>query len=305
MYSKRIVSLAGVVIICISSMGIVNAQKFYIKAVEGYIFSSASTAYNNADPNGLTLIQPSTDISISADGRTTTIRSLYGSIGTGYKIGVAGGYTFTDHLAVELAVNYFKGNTITIGKFNSGLTSQVENCYLRGVELSPTFVIRANNRKFDPYIRAGAIFTLGGSLWIDTYVDQPTAGDGGAALSVRAKSEVKSNFSVGVLGAAGMQFHITKECGVFVEAEFKSFSIGSKNARITEYTTSLDSDGATTMVPGQQLSDLPEYKKSFTFSDEFEQSTNGVVDLTQPHTLPTQKVNLSGVDINIGVTWTL
>jgi hypothetical protein len=283
---------------------IASAQRFYVKVVEGYIFSSGSSAYNNADPNGLTAIQPSTDIAISADGGIATIKSLYGSIGVGNKIGLAGGYQLTEHIATELAINYFRSNTFTIGRFSSPLTTQAETCYLRGVDASPTIVIRANNKKFDPYVRAGIIVTIGGSLWIDTSIDQLNGGGVGTLLSVRAKSEVKSQFSMGMLGAAGMQFHITKLCSVFGEVEYKSFSLSSKSAHITNYTTNVFANGIGTEVPGQQLADLPEYRKTFLFSDEFQQATVGT-NLTQPRTLPTQKVNLSGVGINAGFVWRL
>jgi hypothetical protein len=94
-------------------------------------------------------------------------------------------------------------------------------------------------------------------------------------------------------------------CSVFAEAEYKSFSIGSKSASITDYTTTITSNGQTSLVVGQQLADLPAYKKNFNFADNFQQAVSGSVDLTQPRTLPTQKVNLSGIGINVGLVWRL
>ncbi|MBC7934490.1 MAG: hypothetical protein H7Y86_03900 [Rhizobacter sp.] len=50
------------------------------------------------------------------------------------------------------------------------------------------------------------------------------------------------------------------------------------------------------------MSNLPVYEKSFVFSNTFQQPANtATIDLTRPRTLPTQKVNMSGVGLNIGV----
>jgi hypothetical protein len=94
---KKVILLSAAA--CMLAATTVTAQNFYLKAGAGYIFPASSAAYNNADPNGLTSIPPSTSISISADGSNATIKSLNGSLGTGYKFGLAGGYQFTKHIA--------------------------------------------------------------------------------------------------------------------------------------------------------------------------------------------------------------
>lgn len=284
----------------------VNAQKFYLKAGGGYILPSSGSAYNNADPNGLTSIQPSTSIAISADGSTATVKSLNGSLGTGCKFGLAGGYQFTKNIAAELAVNYFDGDKILIGKYSSPLANQKEVAYVKGFDISPTIVLRANAKMIDPYVRAGLIFTGPGNLWIRTYVDEPNGGGAGTAIAVRAKTKVDSRFSVGILSAAGVNINLGKRFSIFSEAEYKAFSITSKSAAITDYTTSAINNGVKQNVAGEQLSDLPVYQMNFVFSNTFQQPANTTtIDLTQPRILPTQKVNMSGIGLNIGVTWKL
>ena len=274
----------------------VNAQKFYLKAVGGYIFPASSAAYNNADPYGLTSIQPSTSISISADGSNATIKSLNGSLGTGYKFGLAGGYHFTKHIAAELAINHFSSNDITIGKYSSPLVNEKEVAYIRGYDISPTIVLSANTNKFEPYLRVGLIFTGPGSLWVKTTADEPNGGGAGTDIAVHANSKVNSKFSVGALGAAGIKINTNKRWSIFGEAEYKAFSITGKSAKITDYSTIASSHGQAHLVTGKQLADLPLYQKSFIFSNTFQQPTNATaVDMTQPPMLPTQKVNLSGV----------
>ena len=284
----------------------VKAQKYYLKVDGGYILPASGSAYNNADPNGLTSIQPSTNVTISSDGSTATIKSLNGSLGTGYKFGLAGGYQFTNHIAAELAVNYFDGNRILIGKYSSPLANEREVAYVKGFDISPTIVLRANTKIIDPYVRAGLLFTGPGKLWLRTSVYEPNGGGAGTTIAVRAKTEVKSKFSIGALGAAGINAHLNKRLSIFSEAEYKAFSITSKSAAITDYSTTATNSGVKQYVAGQQLSDLPEYQKNFVFSNRFQQPTNtATIDLTQPRTLPTQKVNMSGVGLNIGITWKL
>ncbi|MBC7934489.1 MAG: hypothetical protein H7Y86_03895 [Rhizobacter sp.] len=180
----------------------VNAQKFYLKASGGYVLPASGTAYNNADPNGLTSIQPYTSVTISAEGSKATVKSLNGSLGTGYKFGSAGVYQFTNHIAAELAVNYFDGKSILIGKYISPLATEREVAYVKVFDISPSIVVRANAKIIDPYFRAGLIFTALGTLWIRTSVDEPNGAGAGVDSAVRAKTKVKSKFSVGALGAA-------------------------------------------------------------------------------------------------------
>jgi hypothetical protein len=100
-----------------------------------------------------------------------------------------------------------------------------------------------------------------------------------------------------------MMVHLNHRWSLYAEAEYKAFSVTSKSASITEYTTTATANGQTQSVPGQQLSDLPVNKKSFTFSDQFSQAANGTDDSVSPKMLPTQKVNASGLGANVGMVF--
>ena len=82
------------------------AQEFYIRGGVGYSLENASTEFNNADPNGLTMIQQSTDITINPDG-TARVKSLNGTLGSGFKGNVTFGYMFNPYIGAELGFNYF------------------------------------------------------------------------------------------------------------------------------------------------------------------------------------------------------
>ena len=59
-------SIVGTLLFMGSSAAV--AQEFYVRGGVGLHGESGKTEYNNADPNGLTNIQQSTDVTVNADG---------------------------------------------------------------------------------------------------------------------------------------------------------------------------------------------------------------------------------------------
>ncbi len=282
----------------------VQAQEFYIRAGGGYSGESGKTEFNNADPNGITQIQQSADITVSADGATTNVKALNGTLGDGYKFNLTGGYMFNPHIGAELGINYFHGNKKLIGRFGSPQVRSEENAYIRGVDLMPAIYITPAFAKLNPYARMGVILTGGGKLKIETNVLQPNGGGAGTDIHVTALSEVKSKFSAGFAGAVGVTYPLADKLSLFGEVEFKNFSIKSKSAEIVSYETTAVTNGQANSVPGQQLADLPISEKKFEFSDNFSQGTSSPPNESQPRKIPTQFVNASGAGVNIGVRYT-
>ena len=80
----------------------IEDSNFYIRVGTGYSFQSGKTEFNNADPNELTGIKQSTDITVNADGSSLNVKSLTGTAGAGIKANVTGGYMFNPYIGVEL-----------------------------------------------------------------------------------------------------------------------------------------------------------------------------------------------------------
>lgn len=279
------------------------AQEFYVRAGGGYSGESAKTEFNNADPNGITQIQQSTEVTVSADGATANIKALNGTLGSGFKFNATCGYMFNPYLGAELGVNYFSGDKKNIGSFSSPQLVSSEKAYIRGVDLVPALYLTPAFNKLNPYARIGLILTASGNLNIETNVRQINGGGAGTDILVDARSEVKSKFSIGFSKVIGVRYPINEKLSVFGELEIKSFSIKSKSAEIVSYETRAVNNGQATLVPGQQLADLPLSEKKFEFNDNFNQSTSAPPNENQPRKIPTQFVNASGAGVNIGVRY--
>jgi opacity protein-like surface antigen len=278
-----------------------NSHKFYFRVGGGYIFQTGKTEFNNADPNMMTSIKQSTDV--TSDGTTINVKSLNGTLGAGYKFNLTGGYMFNSYVGAELGITYFNGEKTRIGRLTSPNAVSDEISYIRGIDLMPTLYLTPSFKKWNPYTRIGAIMTGSGKLKIETSATKINGGGPGTNIVVNALTEVKSKFSVGFAGAAGVTYPINDKLSIFGEIEFKNFSIKSKSAEIIEYSTVAVTNGQSQPVPGQQLADLPISKTHFVFSDNYSQSATTPAPTNEPTKVPTQYVNASGTGINIGIKY--
>ena len=293
-------SIVGTLLFMGSSAAV--AQEFYVRGGVGLHGESGKTEYNNADPNGLTNIQQSTDVTINADG-TTRVKALNGTLGSGFKGNLTAGYMFNKYVVAEIGFNYFDGDKKTIGKLSTPEINSSAVAYLRVLDISPSILITPGFDKLNPYARVGALLTGAGKLTIESDVLALNAAGPGTDVKVHALTDVTAKFSVGFVGAIGATYPIGKNLSVFGEVEFKNFSIKSKSAEIKEYvTTGISADGNIFLIPGQQLADLPQSEKNFNFSDEYSGSVLGD-DPNQARTIPTQFVNASGIGVNVGLRY--
>jgi outer membrane protein W len=294
-----------ILVICLIGLLVekVQAQDFYLRAGGGYIVETGKTQFNNADPNGLTQIQQSTEVTVSADGTTANIKALDGTLGGGFKFNLTGGYMFNPYIGTEVGVNYFVGDKKTIGSFSNPQLVSSEQAYIRGIDILPALYLTPALPGLNPYARIGLILTGGGKLNIDTHVRQIDGGGAGTDIWVAAKSQVKSEFSAGFAGALGATYPISDKLSLFGELEFKNFSVKSKSAEIVSYSTTAVNNGQSQLVPGQQLADLTVSEKKFVFTDNFNQSTNNPPPANEPRNIPTQFVNTSGAGLNVGIRY--
>lgn len=275
------------------------SQEFYIRGGVGYSMENASTEFNNADPNGLTMIRQSTDITVNPDG-SARIKSLNGTLGSGFKGTVTFGYMFNQYVGAELGFNYFTGEEKTIGKLNSPLMQSEAKAYLEGLDVMPAIYLTPGFAKLNPYARLGFLIPVAGKLHIDSQAYAPDGGGEGIDINVKAKTEVESRFSVGFAGALGVSYPISPKLQIFGEVEMKSLSIKSKSAEIKEYETTAITRAGTSLVPGMQLADMPRNETHFEFEDSY---TEGAEDPTKARKIPTQYVNASGLGFNVGIRY--
>lgn len=278
----------------------INAQEFYVRGGLGLVTESGKTEFNNADPNGLTGITQSTDITVGADG-TTRVKSLSGTLGGGFKGNVTLGYMFNPYIGAEIGLNYFDGDKRTIGKLTSPEMQSQSVAYLRGLDVMPALYLTPAFTKLNPYARIGLLIPTAGKLHIETVANASDAAGPGTDVHVEAETEVESKFSIGFAGALGVTYPIGKKLHVFGEIEFKNLSIKSKSAEIKKYETLAinRASGVSFPVPGQQLADLPRNEKEFQFEDSYTEND----DPNAPRKIPTQYVNVGGIGVNLGIRY--
>jgi len=297
---KKSILLGFSLLAALATCNKANAQEFYVRGGLGLVTESGKTEFNNADPNGLTMIQQSTDVTVGADG-STRVKSLAGTLGGGFKANITAGYMFNPYIGAEIGFNYFDGSEKTIGKLTSPLLQSEEVAYLRGLDIMPAIYLTPAFAKLNPYARIGLLIPAAGKLHIETSANATNAGGPGTDIKIAAETEVESKFSVGFAGAIGVTYPIAPKLQVFGEIEFKNLSIKSKSAEIKKYETTAVTGGNSVLVPGQQLEDLPMNEKKFEFEDSYDESEND--DPDAPRKIPTQFVNASGVGINIGLRY--
>ena len=282
-----------------------NAQEFYVRGGLGYSLESGGTEFNNADPNGLTQITQSTDISYGPDG--ARVKALNGTLGSGFKGNVTFGYMFNPYIGAELGFNYFSGEEKTIGKLNRPDIQSEAKAYLEGLDVMPAIYLTPAFSKLNPYARIGLLIPAAGKLHIDTQVYQPTLLNEedvviATDVNTRARTEVESRFSVGFAGALGVTYPISPKMHIFGEVEFKNLSIKSKSAEIKEFETIGNVGGNRIPLPGGQLADMPTNETHFEFEDAHTENP-ATANPNEPRKIPTQYVNASGIGFNVGIRY--
>jgi len=278
----------------------IDAQELYFRLSGGYAWEAGKTEFNDADPNEITRIRQSTDVTLNADG-TVTIEALNGTLGEGYKAMATVGYMFAPYFGVELTGTYFHGRETLIGRFQSPSAQSEAVAFLRGFDVMPAIILTPGLDGINPYTRFGLILSAGGDLTVETAVDQANGIGPNADLRIRAETEVQPRFSIGYSAVAGVTFPITETLRVFGELQYNNFSLEGEEAEIKEFTSLAVSDDETNLLPGRQLEDLPVSEKKFIFKDQFTQSATQEPPADEPRVLPTRYLNASNVGINIGL----
>ena len=174
---------------------------------------------------------------------TKTSSNIKGSVGQGLTLQLTPGYMFTEHIGVELGINYFLGarvtaveNTSSITLDNQGIDNEdftydqtsVQSNQLR---LIPSVIISTGvSNKVSGYVKAGIIMPVLGLT--RAYVEGEIATLNGSDISrdkTYSELEVRGSFSLGFRGAVGLNYNITDKLSVFGEIYVTTLNIRQKN----------------------------------------------------------------------------
>lgn len=178
--------------------------------------------------------------------------SVTGSFGQGRRISIDPGYKFTDVIAFELGLHYYKSEgytmmsktildpTRTVGLFSLQSKGEVE-----AFDIAPSLVLSFGSKnKIYPYTHVGLIIPMGGHLDITTTLNDPlglsqTAQDNGLNhLLISKKDRIIPRPTVGFKAVLGGAYNLTKHISAYAEVEYRNISVSSKEKKTIAYSFS-------------------------------------------------------------------
>lgn len=276
---------------------------------QGYIRGGAGAGFNvTEDAFAIpALRRDSNDLIISQ-------RTIFGGFGQGARFSIAGGYMITPYFGIELEFYYFQGF-----KQEYGSDADVDNYQRTGysyqMRMIPSLVLQVPlEGKFQPYARFGVLLPFWGKTIIEeswTYENNPST------VSRSKQTDVEGKFSVGFESTMGVQYNITDNLGIYIQATYTALRIKSDKATVVK-DDQLAKDGTT----NSNLTNAQIFMTQIQFQDEMTKSSNyqtflgglvpedmvvkidGTFDPNKPLNLPTQSSAFNSLSFSVGVKYT-
>jgi len=203
-----------------------EARKLYIRTGVGY---AAPTAGQTKDLGAFPL---NGELTESPSG-AISMNLKKASFSSGLNVNAALGYSFNNHIAVELSgfavilpVRY-SGTVNTFNSFSNIYTSlNLKKHAESPVFLIPSLVLQTGG-KFNLYMRTGIVLPLKSDIKSENYV--------AGSNTANTRSTYHFKFNLGIAAATGVNFNIQKKIKVFAEANLISLSLYLKD--VTTYNT--------------------------------------------------------------------
>jgi hypothetical protein len=204
--------------------------QLYIQPHVGYGFAIAQT------DEGTSVVSKKNSLT-AAETRTATVIKSTGS--TGINVGLDIGYKLSDYVGIQLGGTYLLENKRDVSNIDSTATTigtyslqSSTTANDRQIRLTPSVVLTTGG-KVAPYLRLGAIipvvaetdFSKSFATKNAVYVEQ----------NIEQTEKVTYSPTVGFSAALGGVFALSNKSAVFIEADFNSLSLISKQGSLTSY----------------------------------------------------------------------
>ena len=156
----------------------------------------------------------------SDDGAET---QLYGSFGEGFNITGKFGYMLTEHVGLELGVNYLIGATQTLYKANGNLKEGYSNALV----MIPQLVLKT---KVGLYSRLGFVVPVVGKTTITTSYDKSWY-----SSSRYTEEEFHGSFTLGFAATLGYSLNLSDKLSIFGEVQYQGLSVVNGSSEYTTY----------------------------------------------------------------------
>jgi opacity protein-like surface antigen len=191
---------------------------------------------------------------------TTSSENIYGTLGPGLNLGITPGYFFTEHMGVELGLNYFMGSEVEVQKTQTGAGTATATAHSNQFRLAPALVLRTGNGDMYGYAKAGLVIPAFGT----TFSKVEDTGAGGPGTASTSEFETKGAFSMGFTGALGLNYGFNERFALFGE-------LNTVNLRINAGSRSMT---AATANGTDVMGSLTTYQKETEYVDEINNSSN-------------------------------
>lgn len=297
---KKILSIITLFLIC-SFVSETQAQ--------GFIRGGGGAGFNvSKDAFGIP--------SVEKDSNNIIIKqnTVFGSFGHGARFSVAGGYMITPYFGVELEMYYFLGFKQDYGSTKGPVGDQYNRTgFSYQLRATPSLIVQAPLGKFQPYARFGVLIPL----WGKTIIEENWNYSNGN--SKEKQTDIDGKFSVGFESSIGLQYNITDNLGIYVQATYTGLRIKSDKAVVSK--------DMTTNKDGSKKNNLENAKAMLTqiqFQDVLTEESNtssilavtgqipediiikikNKIDQDKPLNLPTQTSTFNSLSFSIGIKYT-
>jgi hypothetical protein len=269
----------------------------YLKLGGGYSLSVSNDNFSTP----ITIVErtsPTSNTIISKE-------NIYGTIGSGGNLRIAGGYTFTKNFGLELDIYYLFGQKKYVTESTNITTNlnEISFAYTRQLRATPSFFVRASDGLIRPYAGFGAVLPLMGFTYVE--LDRTDQIANNNTYLVR---KVSGNFTVGFESYMGANISWPNEnFNIFAELRYTGLRIKSKHAETIQF----DFTDLTTGEVTDNVGSLSVFEREINFVDKLTTESNafeGVgginttsVDRDKPMDKLTSTNNFNALGINIGV----
>lgn len=279
---------------------------------QGFIRAGGGAGFNvGQDAFAIPALQRDSNNTVTAQ------RTVFGSFGQGARFSIAGGYMITPYFGVELEIYYFQGFKQEYGSDNGSHPNNTQYSrtgYSYQMRATPSLIVQAPEGKFQPYAKFGVLLPFFGKTVLEESWEYAVGGS-------RAKqTNVDGKLSVGFESSIGLQYNITDNLGLYVQATYTGLRIRSDKATVVkddivapngDVTDGLD--GAlvltTQIVFQDELTTESNTTAGISFlpdvpDDVIVRVSNPNLDNNKPLNLPTQTSNFNALSFSVGIKYT-
>ncbi len=242
----------------VATAGFANAQGFYAGVNLGYGISNSSDLVGTEE--------------VKLPTGDTTSKNIYGTLGRGFNTGLNFGYMITDHIGVDLGLNYLMGSKLVTESYDSN-TEFFVSIYEATLQssqfrVSPSIIITSGGDGLSLYARAGLVLPVITSTMqeIRSSEEVPMLGTMTAEWDTEIRdTEIKGAMSLGYQGAIGVSYGLSDNLSLFGELSGINLRVKAASSEMTKLT----SEGVD--VP---LASLDRYYTHTNYVDELNSSSN-------------------------------